>query len=90
MPRNWMTKNGDLRVAADIIKKYLGTQQSNGSLGLFEITLSDGDEDTPDIRLSEWVVEMAEYFYQLYGKEQGDFVTQMVLSKCLTSGHTIH
>ena len=87
MQKDWLTKEGDLKVAINIIKKYLDQQQTE-ILGLFEINVYD--EDNLDIYLSEWVLELAEYFYKLYGKDQGDFVTQMVLSKCLTDGHTIH
>ena len=62
--------------------------KSNDMLGIFELSLDE--EDILDIHVSSWVLELIEYFYQLYGKEQGDFVTQMVLSKFLTNGHTIH
>lgn len=87
MRKSWLTKESDLKVAINIIKKHLEQTQAE-TLGLFEISIYD--EDNLDIHLSEWVLELTEYFYILYGKEQGDFVTQMVLSKCLTDGHTIH
>ncbi len=87
MQKNWVTKESDLRVATNIIRKYLDNKQA-GTLGLFELCLDN--KEVLDIKLSAWVLELVEYFYQLYGKDQGDFVTQMVLSKFLTNGHTIH
>lgn len=88
MQSDWPTREEDLKVAAKIIEDYMDTQDTD-SLGLFEVVMAD-NEDLPDFRLSEWVVVLAEHFHTAYGKEQGDYVTKMVVSRCLTSGHTIH
>lgn len=87
MSKNWPTKANDLDAAASIIRKYVALNEDR-SLGIFEVDVSD--QDGLDLRISDWILELAEYFYQLYGKEQGDFVTKMVVSKCITNGHSIH
>ena len=70
------------------VKQFGPIDEIAPDAGIFEIDISD--QDGLDLRISDWILELAEYFYQLYGREQGDFVTKMVVSKCITNGHTIH
>ena len=87
MTAPWPTEQQDLATAAEIIQRYM--QRNDGRpLGLFEIELKKGEK--PNVRLSYWIMELAECFYRQYGRQQGDFVTKMVVSKCLKQGETVH
>lgn len=83
----WPTKENDLKAASAIMMKYQELNDAQ-SLGLFEVAVNEGKD--PDVRLSEWVIEMVDYFQEQYGAEQGEFVTRLVVGKYLTAGHTIH
>jgi len=83
----WPTRNYDLDTAADIIRKHIALT-GDQTLGIFEVNM-DGEDDQ-DVKIADWILELAECFYQLYGREQGDFVTKMVVSQCITNGHSIH
>lgn len=83
----WPTKENDLKVASAIMTKYQELNDAQ-SLGLFEVNVNEGKD--PDVRLAEWVIEMADYFQEQYGAEQGELVTRLIVGKYLTAGHTIH
>lgn len=88
MQTNWPTKEKDLEVAKNIIEEYTRNQDSD-VLGIFEVVVSQ-DKEVPDVHLAEWVVTLTDYFHEKYGYEQGDFVTKMVISNCITHGNIIH
>lgn len=88
MQTNWPTKEKDLEIAQNIIEEY--TRNHDGDvLGIFEVVVSQ-DKEAPDVRLADWVVTLTDYFQDKYGIEQGDFVTKMVISRCITHGNTVH
>ncbi len=88
MQSKWLTKEKDLEAAQNIIEEYARIHDGD-SLGIFEVTVRE-DKEVPDVRLAEWVVNITDYFQEKYGPDQGDFVTKMVISRCLTQGNIIH
>lgn len=88
MQTNWPTKEKDLEVAENIIKEYTRSHDSE-VLGIFEVTVSH-DKEAPEVRLADWVITLTDYFQEKYGVDQGNFVTKMVISRCITHGNTVH
>lgn len=88
MHMNWTTKEKDLEVAENIIEEY-SKGHGRETLGIFEIVVSQ-DKEIPDVRLADWVVTIRDYFQEKYGVEQGQFVTQMIISRCIVHGNTVH
>lgn len=88
MDLKWSTKKQDMQVARLIIDEY-ADEKGTETLGLFELVVNSGKEQR-NLRLSGWVVALSDYFQSTYGNEYGDFVTKMVISKCITNGQTIH
>jgi hypothetical protein len=88
MYNEWPTEAFDLASAAEIVERY---QELNDGkpLGVFEMVVNEDDEQV-DLRLSDWVVELIDYFHREYGLEQGDYVAKMVVNRMLISGETIH
>lgn len=88
MSQEWLTEEKDLQVAALIIDTY-SNESEDQPLGLFEMVASNKTEAL-DLRLANWVVALSEHFSELYGQIQGDYVTRKIVSRCLTSGETVH
>lgn len=89
MHTNWPTKEKDLEVAKNIIEEYIRGYEGDHSLGIFEVTVRE-DKEAPDVRLADWVITLTDYFQEKYGADQGDFVTKMVIGRCLTQGNVVH
>ena len=88
MSQEWSTEESDLHSAALIIDSHADNPEGQ-PLGLFEMVVSNKTEAL-DLRLSNWVLALSQHFSDLYGDEQGDFVTRKIVSRCLTSGETVH
>ena len=88
MQTNWPTKEKDIEAAKNIIEEYVRVHDGD-TFGIFEVTVRE-DKEVPDVRLAEWVVNLSDYFHEKYGADQGDFVTKMVISRCLTQGSIVH
>ena len=88
MEKKWPTKEKDLEAAKNIIEDYVRINDGD-TLGIFEVTVRDNKE-VPDVHLAEWVINISDYFQDKYGPTQGDFVTKMVISRCLTQGNVVH
>lgn len=88
MNKEWPTKEKDMQVAKLIIDEYAQDSNAN-SLGLFELVVAQ-NKSSMNLRLSGWIVALTNYFHSAYGPKQGDFVTKMVISKCITNGQTVH
>jgi hypothetical protein len=89
MNKEWPNQEKDMQVAKLIIDEY-AQEVDTDSLGLFELVVDEQKKSNTNLRLSGWVVALSRYFNKLYGAEQGNFVTKMVISRCITSGQTIH
>lgn len=88
MNQNWPTKEKDIHIAQSIMEEHAYKQNSE-TLGLFELVV-DQDEKRMDFQLSRWVLVLAERFNKMYGTCQGEQVTRLVISRCLTQGQTLH
>lgn len=88
MNNNWPTRDRDLYVTSLFMREYAKEQDAE-SLGLFELVV-DEQEKSMNLRLSQWVIALAQHFNSLYGAEQGDYVTRQVISRCILQGQTIH
>jgi hypothetical protein len=88
MEHYWPTKEQDMHLAQLIMEAYSDEQQSD-SLGLFELVV-DQEEKKMGFRLSSWVLALAQQFNLLYGADQGDYVTRLVVSRCMVQGQTLH
>ncbi len=85
---NWPTKEKDMHLAQLIMEEFAGKQESD-SLGLFELVVNQ-EEKQMNFRLSNWVLVLAQRFNSLYGANQGDYVTRLVISRCMVQGQTLH
>jgi hypothetical protein len=88
MYNEWPTEAFDLASAAEIVERYKDLNDGK-QLGVFEMVVNANDEQV-DLRLSDWVVELIDYFHREYGLEKGDYVAKMVVNRMLISGETIH
>ena len=87
--QDWPTKYKDL----SILKFYLETYQvfsgNKNSQSLFEWRLTPNQKNF-QITLSPWLQAMILHFMDLYGVEQGEFISRRLVSYCLTQGQTFH
>lgn len=88
MDLKWSTKKNDMQVARLIIDEY-ADDKGTETLGLFELVVGSSKPQR-NLRLSGWVVALSDYFQSTYGSKYGDFVTKMVISKCISNGQTMH
>lgn len=88
MDTKWSTQEKDMQVARLIIDEY-ADEQGTETLGLFELVIG-ASQHQRNLRLSKWVIALSDYFQSAYGNEYGDFVTKMVISKCITNGQVLH
>lgn len=88
MTKNWPTKDKDMNIAHIIMEEH-AIQQNNDALGLFELVV-DQEEKRMNFRLSNWVLILARQFNTMYGANQGDEITRLVISNCIVQGQTLH
>ncbi len=88
MNKEWPTKEKDMHIAQVIMQEFSKDNEED-SLGLFELVVNQSKKRM-GFRLSTWVVTLARHFKQLYGAQQGDFVTRKVISQCIRNEHTVH
>lgn len=88
MSKEWLTKTKDLLVAQSIMEQYASSKKAE-ALGLLDLVLNVREKKL-DFQLADWVHDLALTFNEMYGADQGDFVTRLVLSICITQGQTLH
>ena len=88
MRKNWPTEHKDMRIAQIIMEKY-AIGQNSAYLGLFELVLNQ-TEKRMKFRISKWVLALAEQYNLLYGHDQGEYVTRLVISRCMTQNEVLH
>lgn len=88
MNKSWPTKDKDMHIAQLIMEEY-ASQQNTESLGLFELVV-DQEEKRMNFRLSNWVLALVRQFNAMYGANQGDHITRLVISRCMVQGQTLH
>lgn len=88
MTKNWPTKDKDMHIAQIIMEEY-AIKQNSDALGLFELVLNQNDKRM-NFRLSNWVLALAQQFNFMYGVNQGDEITRLVISNCMVQGQTLH
>lgn len=88
MNKSWPTKDKDMHIAQLIMEEY-ATKQNSDALGLFELVVNQ-NEKRMNFRLSNWVLALAKQFNSMYGANQGDEITRLVISNCMVQGQTLH
>ena len=88
MSKRWPTKDEDMHIAQLIMEEYAHKQDSE-ALGLFELVVNQ-QEKRMNFRLSNWVLALAQRFNNIYGANQGEQVTRLVISRCMVQGQTLH
>ncbi len=88
MYKSWPTKDKDMHIAQLIMEEY-ATKQDCDALGLFELVVNQ-NEKRMNFRLSKWVLALAQRFNTMYGTNQGDEITRLVISNCMVQGQTLH
>jgi len=88
MSQSWPTRERDLQTARSIMEEYANAQETD-SLGLFEIAV-DTIEKRMNFKLSGWIMMLAKHFGDLYGIDQGDYITRQIVTNCITQGQTVH
>ena len=86
--QDWPTKARDMKLARQMIEAY-AQKQGQEMIGLFEFVLTPGRKSF-DIQLSPWIIALTLQFQDIYGTEQGQWVSRKVLSLCIRQGHTLH
>ena len=86
MNQEWLTQNQDMNIAREIINQYGG---DDSLLGIFEVEM-DPEGKILNVKLSEWVVVLTQYFRKRYGEDSGDSVMKRVMSLCMINDQTIH
>ena len=85
MSKKWPTKEKDLQVAQLIMEDY-ARQQNTESLGLLELVVNQ-HEKRMNFRLASWVLALAQHYIEVYGVNQGDYITRQVVSLCMVQGN---
>ncbi len=88
MKKIWPTQDKDMHIAELIMEEY-AKQNNSESLGLFELVV-DQEEKKNEFRLASWVLVLAKQFTEMYGVDEGDQITRLVISRCMTQGQTVH
>jgi len=70
-----------------LINKHIELNEGE-PIGLFEININKNN--AVDICISDWVIEISDYFDEKYGAEKGLAITKYMVGKCLTRGQTLH
>jgi hypothetical protein len=84
---NWLTRADDIKFAEETISRYIELNEGE-PIGLFEVVIKPND--SVDICVADWVIELSDHFDQKYGKELGIFITKKIVSRCLAQGETMH
>lgn len=87
MSEQWPTQADDMAAADKIIEKYIDLNDGE-PVGLLEMVFEQ--QQLSEVMLPDWLVEVSEYFTQLYGPEQGNRVTNFVVSRCMVGDAIIH
>jgi hypothetical protein len=86
MKDEWLTKQLDMLFVKDVITEYGGDQHL---IGIFEVGLNE-DGELKQVRLSEWVQVLTQYFNRRYGIEKAENIMKKLLSESLIGDNTIH
>ena len=89
MANEWGTQKQDMQIAHDIVNKHLDCNDGE-PLGLLEVVVNHRKTEKIQIKVSDWVLEIAERFGQTYGYEQGHQVASKVITKLLLIREVIH
>lgn len=84
MNNNWPTKEKDMHIAQMIMEEYASRQDCE-VLGLLELEVNQ-HEKCMNFRLANWVLTLAQQFIDMYGVNQGDYITRQVISRCMVQG----
>lgn len=77
-----------MHIAQSIMEEY-ALKQNTSALGLFEIVVNQ-TEKCINFRLANWVLAIATRFNLIYGANQGEEITRLVISHCMIQGQTLH
>lgn len=83
----WQTQADDMAFAEATINKHIELNEGE-PIGLFEIIIKPNE--SIDVCVADWVIELSEHFDEKYGEEQGAYITKMIVGRCLTRGETLH
>lgn len=83
----WPTKKRDLQIAEKVVHKYSEINEG-APLSFFEVRLNENE--APDVRISDWLKELANEYRSLYGYEQGELITRLVINQYMLRGQTLH
>lgn len=82
----WTTEASDWKIAQSVIEKH-SVMNGGEPLGIVDVVVSD---DEIGYEVSNWIKELTDIFCQKYGRQQGEVITKLIVSRCMTRGHTIH
>ncbi len=87
MSEQWPTQADDIAAAGKIIEKYIDLNDGD-PVGLLEMIFEQ--KKLLEVKLPDWLVEVSDHFTELYGIEQGNRVTNCVVSRCMVGDSTVH
>lgn len=88
MSKDWLTKEEDLKAAAEIIDEHNLINEGE-PISILNIVFN-AEKDDFDVNVSDFVADIADYFIRKYGSRHGKSIASKVLTKCLLAGQTIH
>jgi hypothetical protein len=88
--QDWPTQDIDIAAANKIIDEHVDLNEGD-PLNLIEVIVDqENKKKRPDVRMPDWIIDLAKHFTDEYGLAKGQLITSKILTKCLLKGQTIH
>ena len=84
----WPTKEKDIQVAQLFMENY-AMKRNIEAVGFLELVVNVAEKKM-NVRIADWIPELANYFVSAYGVEQGDRIMRQVMTYCMVQGQTLH
>lgn len=89
MIKDWPTQELDLEIAKDIIDKHTALNDDE-TLNFIEVSINKENENKFEVKMPEWINDLAQHFRTRYGYEHGYAVTSKILTRFLLKNETVH
>lgn len=87
----WSTQKQDLEDAEKIMEQHLLMNEGE-PLGFLEVLFykTKNDENSVELRMPDWIIELQRHFADNYGEELGHQITSKVLTRFLLKNEIFH
>jgi len=87
MNNTWLTKDTDIALANDVLRKHL---DFNDGERLAILNIEPSLNHARQCLLADWVVELSDAYTEKYGEKQGSRITKKVMACLIVANKTIH